>query len=136
MADYFSTSNYIMNSFTALTSTVLVLAIILAILVYIYTAWALMDIARRTKTNLPWLAWIPIANLYLRTKIAKVPWWTLLVILLAWIPFVGGLLLLLVMIWWWWKIAEARKHPGWWGILMIVPILNWILMGILAWGKK
>ena len=34
----------------------------------------------------------------------------------------------------WWKIAEARQKPGWYGLLMMVPIVNFVVMGMLAWG--
>jgi len=109
---------------------------LIMIALYVYGAWALMTIARKTKTEYPWLAWIPLANLYLMTQIAGVQWWTFLIVIVAWlIPVVGGLIGLIIMLWWWWKIAEARNRPGWWGILMIVPILNLVLLGILAWGK-
>ena len=54
---------------------------------YIYTALALMTIAQKTKTKNPWLAWIPIANLYLMTQIGKVPWWTILFLILSFFPF-------------------------------------------------
>ncbi len=41
------------------------------------------------------------------------------------------------MAYWWWKIAEVRNRPGWWGILIIfVPIVNLVLMGMLAWSDK
>lgn len=110
--------------------------IIAGIIVYIYTAIALMTIAKRTKTKDPWLAWIPIANYYLITKIARVPWWTFFAFLLVLIPIIGSIAFLAVTIWWWWKIAEIRKKPGWLAILMIIPIINLIIMGILAWSKK
>ena len=45
---------------------------IIGLLIYCYTAFALMTIAKKTKTANPWLAWIPVANLYLVTQIAKV----------------------------------------------------------------
>ena len=104
--------------------------------VYIYCALALMKIATRLKVKNPWLAWIPIANLYLITQMAQVPWWTMLIILVAWIPFVGGLAMAAVSVWWWWKISERRGKEGWWGVLMIIPLVNFVIMGILAWGKK
>lgn len=102
---------------------------------YLYSAFALMAMAKRTKTPNGWLAFIPIANIYLMTQIGKLPaWWTLAVVL-PFIPIVGGMALLAVMIYIWWKIAEALKRPGWWGILMIIPIANLVIMGIMAWGK-
>lgn len=111
-------------------------SIVVGLALYVYSALALMTIAKKTNTPNAWLAWIPIANLYLMTQIAKVPWWTFLVIFLAWIPIVGTLLMLGVMIWWFWKISEARKRPGWWSILMLIPIVNLIILGMLAWTEK
>ncbi len=109
------------------------LVVILAF--YVYFALALMSIAKKTKTKNAWLAWIPIANIYLMTQVGKVPaWWTLSV-LLPIIPFIGGLALAAVMIYIWWKIAEAIHRPGWWSILLIVPIVNLVIVGIMAWGK-
>ena len=103
--------------------------------IYIYSALALMTIAKKTNTPNGWLAWIPIANMYLMTQIAGVPWWTFLVLLVsAYIPMVGALIVLGITLWWWWKIAEARNRPGWWGILMILPLINLIIMGVLAWA--
>jgi hypothetical protein len=32
----------------------------------------------------------------------------------------------------WWKISEARGKPGWWGLLLMVPVVNFIIPGILA----
>ena len=110
-------------------------AIIGFLIIYVYAALALMYIAKRTKTENDWLAWIPIANVYLMTKIAGVhPAWTL-VIFLTIIPIVGGLLMAAAMIYFWWKIAEVRGKPGWWSLLMIIPLVNFVIMGILAWGE-
>ncbi len=121
----------------ALLGVYLIPMIILGIAVYVFTALAFMNIAKRTNTPNGWLAWIPIANLYLMTQIAKVPWWTMLVILLAWIPVLGSLLVVGVSIWWMWKICENCKKPGWWSLLIsFIPIVNLILIGILAWGKE
>ncbi len=111
----------------------LVVALVIGIAVYIYMALALMTIAKKTKTPNGWLAWIPIANLYLMTQIAGVPAWTMLAFLLVIIPFIGGLAFMAVYIWWWWKIAEVRKKEGWLSILMIIPIVNLIIIGIIAW---
>ena len=54
----------------------------------------------------------------------------------AFMPAVGGLAVAAIMVFLWWKIAEVLKRPGWWGILMIIPIVNLVFMGILAWGKR
>jgi hypothetical protein len=113
----------------------LVVLIVVLIALYIYSALALMTIAKRINVEPAWLAWIPIANIYLMTKMAGVPWWTMLVILVSWIPLIGPLAMAAAMVWWFWKISEKRGKDGWWGILMIIPIANLVIMGILAWGK-
>lgn len=38
---------------------------LLSIAVYVLTAWALYDIAKRRGINKPWLAWIPVANVWI-----------------------------------------------------------------------
>lgn len=114
----------------------LIVFLVMALALYIYSSLALMAIAKKTKTENGWLAWIPIGNFYLMTQIAQVPWWTMFAFLLAFIPLVGGLVFVGVMCWWWWKISEALGKPGWWGVLItFVPVVNLVMMGILAWGK-
>ena len=112
---------------------VFLLAVLISIALYVFSAITLAIIAKKTKTKDGWMAWIPIANIYLMTKIAKVPGWVTLIVLLAGIPFIGGLIFIGVYIWLWWKIAEARKMPGWVALLMILPPVNLVVMGLLAW---
>ncbi len=103
---------------------------------YIYYAIALMTIAKKTKTENAWLAWIPIGNVYLMTQIAKVPSWYTLGVLLVFIPFLGGLAVAALMVYLFWKIAEIRHKPGWWGVIIgLVPVVNLVFLGMLAWGK-
>ena len=109
--------------------------VILFIAVYIYICLALMKIAQRTKTRNAWLAWIPIGNIYLLMKIANMPGWYSFGILLGLIPFIGGLVVLAGAIYVWWKIAEKLNRPGWWAFLMFIPIVNFVILGIMAWGK-
>jgi len=108
---------------------------VIFLIFYVYSALVLMSIAKKTNTPNAWLAWVPIGNLYLMTQIAKIPWWTLLIIFLSWIPVIGALALLAIVTWWWWKIAEARNKPGWWALLMLIPGVNLVMMGILAWAE-
>lgn len=102
---------------------------------YVYFALALMTIAQKTNTPNAWLAWIPIGNVYLMTQIAGVPWWTMLVIFVGFIPVLGYLAILGVSLWWWWKISEKRGKEGWWSILLLIPVVNLVIIGMLAWGK-
>lgn len=99
---------------------------IIVVAAYVYTSLALQTIANKTNTANAWLAWIPIANVFLMLQIAKKPiWW----IILCLIPLVNIIILIVI----WMGIAEARGKPSWWGILMIVPLVNLIVPGYLAW---
>lgn len=126
-----------LSAFLGIFAAFVIPMIILTLVLYVYYALALMKIAQKNNTPNAWLAWIPIANLYLMTQIAQVPWWTFLVAFVAWIPLIGPIALLGVTIWWWLKIAERMKKPNWWGIMIaLVPIANLIFLGMLAWGKN
>lgn len=105
----------------------------IGIAVYVYNAVALMTIAKKTKAKNSWLAWIPIANIYLMTQIGKVSGLFTLGVLAAFIPVIGGLIVLALSVFLWWKIAEARKLPGWIALLMLIPLVNLAIMGVIAW---
>lgn len=94
-----------------------------------------MAIAKKLNVPNGWLAWIPFANIYLMTQLAGLSGLWTLIVLAGLIPFVGIIALMVVMIWWQWRICERLGKPGWWGILMVVPVMNIIIVGILAWGK-
>jgi hypothetical protein len=59
------------------------------------------------------LAFIPIANIYLITKIANLPGWYALGILLTFIPIIGQLAIIVLFGYIGWKIAERLKRHGW-----------------------
>jgi hypothetical protein len=96
--------------------------------VYVFIALVLMALAKRTKTPNGWLAWIPIANIFLILMIAKRPlWWFILML----IPLVNIVVAIIV----WLDILKLRGKPWWWIILLIIPIVNLVALAILAWGK-
>ena len=95
---------------------------------YVWLALTLYFIANKTDTRNSWLAWIPIANLYLMCKVAgRSGWWTIL----FFIPLVNLIFGVII----WMAIARARNQPSWLGILMIIPIANLIVLGILAFSE-
>jgi len=92
---------------------------------YVYYALTLQLIGNKTGTTDAWMAWVPIANLYLMCKIAKKPgWWTVLMF----IPFVNIVIFVIV----WMGIAQARRKPAWLGVLMLVPVVGLIIPAHLA----
>jgi hypothetical protein len=113
--------------FLALSGIMLMFVLVLGLGSYIYLSLALQTIATKTATANAWLAWIPIANLFLLLSVAKKPlWWFLLFL----IPLVNLIILIMV----WMAVAEARHKPNWWGILLIVPVVNVVVPGYLAWA--
>jgi len=103
------------------------IGLIFYLAIYVYVAYSLMVIANKTNTENSWLAWIPIANLYLMCKIAGKPgWWTILFL----IPLVNIVISIIV----WMKIADMRGKPSWLGILWIFPPLGLIVVGYLAFA--
>ena len=122
---------YIIGAFTGALFAVF-LVIFLAL--YVYSALALMTIGKKLKKNPTWLAWVPIANMFYLPMLAGYDWYYGFLWLLSLIPIAGLLVQLGLIIWWFWKISEARKKEGWFGILMIIPIVNLVILGILAWS--
>ncbi|MBN3038688.1 MAG: hypothetical protein JW869_04635 [Candidatus Omnitrophica bacterium] len=100
----------------------------LALLLYVYLSLALHIIAKKAGTSKRWLAWIPIASLYLMCKIANRPgWWTLL----FFVPVVNLVIAIIV----WEVIARACNKAGWLGVLIIIPFVNLLVPGYLAFSK-
>lgn len=102
---------------------------------YLYMGFAMMTIAKKVGEPNGWLAFIPIANLYLFVKLAGLPGAYALIFLVAIIPVLGGLAVMVFYIYLWVKIAERRGFPNWYGVLIIVPLVNLILPGYIAWGN-
>ena len=101
------------------------LKFLFSVAIYAYMSFALQTIAAKTNIENGWLAWIPIANVYLMLMIAKRPIWWLILIL---IPLVNIVIAIII----WMDIAKACNKESWWGILMIVPVVNLAVPGYLA----
>ncbi|MFH1622638.1 MAG: DUF5684 domain-containing protein [Candidatus Omnitrophota bacterium] len=117
----------------------LIVSVILLILIlsYLYYSITLQTIAIKTGTESAWLAWVPIASLYLECKIAGKPWWWLLLRIFSnLVPFVGPVISIIISIIIWIGIANARRKPSWLGILTVVPLFNIFLLGYLAFSKS
>ena len=101
---------------------------VLFVIFYAYMALCLQTIAKKKNVENSWLAWIPIANVYLMCLIGGKPaWWVILVF----IPLVNIIIAVLL----WMEIAGVMGKPKWLGILMIVPIANFVVPGYLAFSE-
>ncbi|HWX54307.1 MAG TPA: DUF5684 domain-containing protein [Verrucomicrobiae bacterium] len=113
---------------TAMSGAMLVVIVVIGLAFYVYLALAVQTIATKTNTQNAWLAWIPIANIFLLLMIAQKPlWWFILFL----IPLVSLVMSIIV----WMAVAEKRGKPSWWGILLIVPFVGLIVPGYLAWSN-
>jgi len=111
----------------ALAGTMLMFVVVICLAGYVYMSLALQTIATKTNTENGWLAWIPIANIFLMLNVAKKPlWWFVLFL----VPLVNIVVAIMV----WMAVAEARHKPNWWGILTVVPVVNLVVPGYLAWS--
>ncbi len=111
----------------AIAGTMILFFVVIGIAMYIYVALALQTIANKTTTPNAWLAWIPIANIFLMLSVAKKPMWWFILFL---IPLVNIVISIIT----WMGVAEAVKKPSWWGILLIVPVAGLVVPGYLAWA--
>jgi len=108
-------------------------SIICSLGMYIFMALTLMKTAQKLGAENAWYAWIPILNTILLFKLGEQnPW----LILLALIPGIGALIVLILTIIATMKICEKRDYDKLLGLLMLVPVANLVLWGMLAWGKK
>lgn len=142
---------------------VLGVILLFGIALFIYQAFALMTIARKTNTPNGWLAFIPIANLYLLWRISRTPVWSLVLVLVAVfgtlftyigfavlsvlsefaalgvmllfyaLVFIFGLVSVAILSWWYWCVASARGYPGAVGLLAS-PLVTMIpYVNMLTW---
>ncbi len=96
---------------------------------YLFFSLCLFLIARKLEVSAAWTAWIPVIQVVAFLGSARKPlWW----FLLFFIPFVG----LFVGIYLWMCIAENLGKNKMLGILTIVPIVNFIILAVLAFSKK
>ena len=124
----------------ALIAGMLLVFSIIMLGLYIFLSFAYMAIGRKAGLKTPELAWIPgVGPLILAFQASKMHWWPWLLIIGTFIPVVNGLFSLAFMVFaiiWHWKLFEAISKPGWWAIIMLIPIVGLIFIAIAAWGKK
>jgi hypothetical protein len=121
------------NPFVKLIKPMLATAVIwlplMAIGIMIFYAVCLQHLAERTGTDGEWMAWVPLAHIYLAIRVGGCPGWWLL---LYFVPLVSVIINILV----WVGIARARDKSAWLGVVAsIVPIANVFVIWHLAFGK-
>ena len=119
---------------------IIILFILISIAIYVYMGFAYMAMGRKAKLKTPELAWIPgVGPLILAFQASKMHWWPWLLLIGTIIPVIGFAFSITFMVFaiiWHWKMFEAVKRPGWWAILLLIPVVGLVMVGIAAWGKK
>ena len=119
---------------------ILMAYIVILLLLWVYVSLAFMTIGKKTNHPSPAIAWIPlIGPALISNRAAKMHWWPILLLIGGFIPYVGILFILAFMVFfiiWMWKTFEALGRPGWWALLLLAPFVNYVLLGIAAWGSN
>ena len=131
--------DFSMAALGAFIASMAIFFLLIGIAIYVYFALTLSTIAKKLGYEYHWLAWIPVANLFLYPILAKKHW------------ALGFLFLILIAnvdlyFVWKWQIYELRNYPGWLSlvlILSIVPLLNvlafiaeLVIVGLVAWKDR
>jgi hypothetical protein len=101
---------------------------ILGLVLYVYVSLCLFVLAQKTGADNAWFAFVPILDLILLLSIADKPIWWIVGFL---IPLVNIAVAALV----WMGVATARGKPVWLGLLILVPGVNLIVIGYLAFSS-
>ncbi len=107
-------------------------SLLAAIVFYVISAWLLYRIGKRFNYANSWYAWVPILNLWMMTELAGRDITFFVIMLLG--TFLCGIVGLVMMIILWMDIAGKCGKERWYGILMIIPIVNWFIMYSLGSG--
>lgn len=102
--------------------------LIIEIILYLYFCSCLFFIAKKLDVPSPWIAWIPIAQVWTVVTSAGKPWWWILFLLVPILNVVIGTYL-------WMCVTENLGRNKWLGLLMLVPVINFAFVGILAYSK-
>jgi len=123
----------------ALIAGMFVLFLVIAVAMYVLLGFAFTSIGRKANLKTPELAWIPgVGPLIIAYQASNMHWWPWLLLIGCVIPFVNILASIafgVFTIIWMWKTFEAIKKPGWWAILLLIPVVNIIMICIAAWSK-
>ncbi|MFC1789389.1 DUF5684 domain-containing protein [Patescibacteria group bacterium] len=119
----------------------LVVGITISVGIYIYFALALRTIAKKMEYSKPWLAWIPIVNLFLFPILTEKKWTWGLLFFVPVVNVVFGIICL-------WRILEKEGYDGKWSLILLgsLPVKSvcppvtfvaiLVILGVLAWKKK
>ncbi|GAB4490276.1 MAG: hypothetical protein OHK006_22910 [Thermodesulfovibrionales bacterium] len=113
----------------AIVAGFMMIVLIVGVVLYVFVTLCIFLIAKKLDVPAPWTAFVPVVNLWTIVMCAGKPgWWVVLFL----IPIVS----VIVSIYLWMCIAENLGRNKLLGLLMLVPIVNLIFLGMLAFSKS
>ena len=103
--------------------------IVVSLVFYVYGALCLQKMAQKTNSTPAWLAWIPVANIFLFLQVAGRPLWWFVLLLIPFVNLVISIILLL-------DLAKRMGKPAAVGLLMLIPLVNLVVLGWLAFSSS
>ena len=102
---------------------------VIAVVIYLFIAYCMQAIAKDLNIRRPWLAWIPVVNVYLWSRIiGKGLWWTIL----WFVPLVNVVITIIFCF----KLARICGKGRLYGLLLLIPIVDFVILWILAFGVE
>lgn len=103
------------------------------IIIYLFCAYCLREIARKRALPHPWFAWIPILDVYVYCRAAtkktgRAVIWTVLCLL----PIVDLVFIAIISV----KLARVLHRNRWYGLLLVIPIVDFVVIWDLAFGIR
>lgn len=95
---------------------------------YIFYSLVLYTIGKKVGEPGGWMAWVPLLNMFYMVKVAGLSG---VMAFLFLIPLVNVVFQIYVYM----KIAGRRGFEEWMGLLILIPFVNLVVMGYLAWGE-
>ncbi len=96
-------------------------AIPLGLVGYLFACWCLWRMAKNFATGDEWMAWVPLANLFILFRIARRPAWGVLLLLM---PLVNIVVIAIVFM----RIAERCNLSPLYGMLLFIPLFNLLFL--------
>ncbi len=106
-----------------------ILNFLVVIAFYVYFCLCLFLIARKLGVPAAWTAWIPLVQIWTIVASAGKAWWWILLLI---IPLVNAI----VAIYLWMCISENLGKEKLLGLLMILPVVNFVFLGVLAFSGR
>src|SRR4030042_3528032 len=106
------------------------LLLVLGVAVYLFFCLCFFIIAKKLDVPSPWIAFVPIIQIWTFVRCAGKPWWWILLLL---IPFINIILIIYLYM----CIAENMGKHKWLGLIVLIPYIGaLILLGLLAFSKS